>query len=95
MHLTASVGLSYNKFLAKLASDLDKPDGFYCILPEELEQKVWPLSIRRMMGVGSKTAQMLEQMGVDTIGKLAHMDVGLLEHLLGKQVSRCMNCQWH
>ena len=85
LHLTASVGLSYNKFLAKLASDLDKPDGFYCILPEDLEQKVWPLSIRRMMGVGSKTAQMLEQMGVDTIGKLAHMDVGLLEHLLGKQ----------
>lgn len=85
LHLTASVGLSYNKFLAKLASDMDKPDGFYIILPEDLEQKVWPLSIRRMMGVGSKTAQLLEQMGVNTIGKLAHMDVGLLEHLLGKQ----------
>lgn len=85
LHLTASVGLSYNKFLAKLASDMDKPDGFYTILPEELEQKVWSLSIRRMMGVGSKTAQLLEQMGVNTIGKLARMDVGLLEHLLGKQ----------
>ena len=77
--------MSYNKFLAKLASDLDKPDGFYQILPEELQQKVWPLSIRRMMGVGSKTAQLLEQMGVTTIGKLAVMDAGLLEHLLGKQ----------
>lgn len=85
LHLTASVGLSYNKFLAKLASDLDKPDGFYRILPEELEAKVWPLSIRRMMGVGSKTAQLLEQMGVTTIGQLARMDTGLLEHLLGKQ----------
>lgn len=85
LHLTASVGLAYNKFLAKLASDLDKPDGFYMILPEDLERKVWPLSIRRMMGVGDKTARMLEQMGVDTIGKLAHMDAGLLEHLLGKQ----------
>lgn len=85
LDLTASVGLSYNKFLAKLASDLDKPDGFYQILSEELQQKVWPLSIRRMMGVGSKTAQLLEQMGVTTIGKLAVMDTGLLEHLLGKQ----------
>lgn len=85
LHLTASVGLSYNKFLAKLASDMDKPDGFYRILPEELESKVWPLPIRRMMGVGGKTAQMLEQMGVATIGQLAGMNAGLLEHLLGKQ----------
>lgn len=85
LDLTASVGLSYNKFLAKLASDLDKPDGFYQILPEKLQQKVWPLSIRRMMGVGNKTAQLLERMGVTTIGKLAVMDAGLLEHLLGKQ----------
>lgn len=85
LDLTASVGLSYNKFLAKLASDLDKPDGFYQILPKELQQKVWPLSIRRMMGVGNKTAQLLERMGVTTIGKLAVMDAGLLEHLLGKQ----------
>lgn len=85
LHLTASVGLSYNKFLAKLASDLDKPDGFYIILPEELAEKVWPLPIRRMMGVGSKTAQLLEQMGIHTIGQLAKTDQGLLEHMLGKQ----------
>ena len=85
LDLTASVGLSYNKFLAKLASDLDKPDGFYQILPEELEEKVWPLPIHRMMGVGSKTAQLLTQMGVTTIGQLANMNEGLLEHLLGKQ----------
>ncbi len=85
LQLTASVGLSYNKFLAKLASDMDKPDGFYQIMPEDLETKVWPLPIRRMMGVGSKTAQMLEQMGVANIGQLAKMQVGLLEHLLGKQ----------
>ncbi|MBR5319019.1 MAG: DNA polymerase IV [Peptococcaceae bacterium] len=85
LQLTASVGLSYNKFLAKLASDMDKPDGFYRILPEELEEKVWPLPIRRMMGVGGKTSQMLEQMGVTTIGQLAKVNTGLLEHLLGKQ----------
>ena len=85
LHLTASVGLSYNKFLAKLASDMDKPDGFYKIAPEELEAKVWPLPVRRMMGVGGKTAQLLEGMGVRTIGQLANMNAGLLEHILGKQ----------
>ena len=85
LNLTASVGLSYNKFLAKLASDMDKPDGFYQIGPEELESKVWPLPVRRMMGVGGKTAQLLEEMGVRTIGQLAKMNVGLLEHILGKQ----------
>lgn len=85
LNLTASVGLAYNKFLAKLASDMDKPDGFYQIGPEELESKVWPLPVRRMMGVGGKTAQLLEEMGVRTIGQLAKMNVGLLEHILGKQ----------
>lgn len=84
LHLTASVGLSYNKFLAKLASDLDKPNGFYVITPEDLKNKIWLLSIRRMMGVGRKTADLLESMGIKTIGQLAAMDVGLLEHMLGK-----------
>ena len=85
LQLTASVGLSYNKFLAKLASDMDKPDGFYQIRPEDLQEKVWALPVRRMMGVGPKTAQMLERMGVTTIGQLAGMNAGLLEHILGKQ----------
>lgn len=84
LSLTASVGLSYNKFLAKLASDLDKPDGFYIVTPEDLQKNIWLLSIRRMMGVGAKTANLLEGMGVKTIGQLAVMDAGLLEHMLGK-----------
>ena len=84
LQLTASVGLAYNKFLAKLASDLDKPNGFFIVTPDDLQEKIWPLSIRRMMGVGHKTADVLERMGVRTIGQLAVMDRGLLEHILGK-----------
>ncbi len=84
LQLTASVGLAYNKFLAKLASDLDKPDGFFIVTPEALQEKIWPLSIGRMMGVGTKTAEVLEKMGIKTIGQLAVMDRGLLEHILGK-----------
>ena len=85
LNLTASVGLSYNKFLAKLASDYNKPDGYYIIMPDELEEKVWPLSVRRMMGVGNKTAGLLEEMGVKTIGNLAKLDEGLLVNWFGKQ----------
>ncbi len=84
LQLTASVGLAYNKFLAKLASDMDKPDGFYIITADDLHTKVWPLPIGRMMGVGKKTAELLTRMKIHTIGDLAAMDVGLLEHILGK-----------
>lgn len=84
LHLTASVGIAYNKFLAKLASDLDKPDGF-CVLSEaDLASKVWPLPIGKMMGVGNKTEQLLKNMHIKTIGQLAQVDLGLLEQLLGK-----------
>ena len=82
--LTASVGIASNKFLAKLASELDKPDGFYIIRPEELAEKVWPLSIKKMMGVGAKTEELLRSFHIHTIGQLAQADPKLLERLLGK-----------
>lgn len=85
LQLTASVGIASSKFLAKLASELDKPDGFYIIRPEELAQKVWPLSIKKMMGVGTKTEELLQSFHITTIGQLAQTDPLLLERLLGKQ----------
>lgn len=84
LQLTASVGIAYNKFLAKLASDMDKPDGFCILKPEDLASKVWPLPISRMMGVGGKTEQQLVNLQIKTIGQLAKTDLGLLERLLGK-----------
>lgn len=85
LQLTASVGIAPNKFLAKLASEMDKPDGFYTIAPQELAQKVWPLPITKMMGVGAKTEQVLRKYHLYTIGQLAQADPALLEKLLGKQ----------
>lgn len=85
LSLTASVGIAPNKFLAKIASDLQKPDGFYTIGADEVAQKVWPLSIKRMMGIGEKTVTLLSGLQVHTIGQLAKLDQGLLESLLGKQ----------
>lgn len=85
VHLTASVGIAHCKFLAKLASEMNKPDGFYQINADELPQKVWPLAIQKMMGVGKKTEALLLKMGIRTIGQLAKCDRNILSQILGKQ----------
>jgi DNA polymerase IV len=64
--LTASAGVSYNKFIAKLASDQNKPDGLCVILPEQGAAFVAGLPIRRFHGVGPRTAEKMEQLGIAT-----------------------------
>ena len=69
--LTASVGVAPNKFLAKIASDLDKPDGFVVVRSTEVESFLVALPVSKLWGVGPKTATHLEKLGVHTIGELA------------------------
>ena len=69
--LTASVGLAPNKFLAKIASDLRKPDGFVVVEPSDVEEFLARLPISRLWGVGPRTALRLGRFGVTTIGELA------------------------
>lgn len=69
--LVASVGVATTKFLAKLASDLDKPDGFRVIRPDEVRELLDPMPVSRIFGVGPRTAKRLEALGVRTIGELA------------------------
>src|SRR5439155_12835839 len=69
--LTASAGLAPNKFLAKIASDLRKPDGFVIVEEKEIETFLQDLPISRLWGVGPKTEQRLHAMGFRTIGQLA------------------------
>lgn len=64
--LVASAGVSYNKFLAKIASDYDKPDGIYCILPEDGEAFVATLPVGRIHGVGKVTEQRMHALGIHT-----------------------------
>ncbi len=69
--LVASVGVAPSKFLAKIASDLDKPDGFRVILPNEVRAVLDPLPVSKIFGVGPRAALRLEALGVTTVGDLA------------------------
>ena len=66
LHLTASAGVSYNKFLAKIASDYEKPHGLTVILPEEAEAFLAPMDIAKFHGVGKKSVEKLHGMGIYT-----------------------------
>lgn len=81
--LTASVGLAPNKFLAKLASDLRKPDGLVIIRQEEAADFIAPLPIGKIFGIGKQAEQALHKLGVITIGQLAACDTAYLAKALG------------
>ena len=83
--LGCSIGVSYNKFLAKMASDLKKPMGFTVIRNKDISNVIWPLPISEMYGVGKKTAPRLLELGINTIGDLAkYDDIYTLRAVLGK-----------
>ena len=81
--LVASIGVAPNKFLAKLASDLEKPDGFVVITEAEAEARLAPLPIARLWGVGKKTEAILTAAGIHTIGDVVRADHARLERLVG------------
>lgn len=76
--LVASVGIAPNKFLAKLASDLKKPDGLVIVRQEDAKSLLQDLPLRALWGVGKKTAQQLEALGFYTVGQIAAADAGFL-----------------
>jgi DNA polymerase-4 len=69
--LTCSIGIGPNKLLAKIASDMKKPDGLTIISPEDIQKMIWPLPVRKLWGVGPKTEKRLQDIGIITIGDLA------------------------
>jgi len=73
LHLTASVGVAENKFLAKIASDLKKPDGLVIVKAGRGKEFLAPLAIGRLWGVGPKTEAYLKNMGLERIGQLADL----------------------
>ena len=84
VHLTASVGVARTKLVAKVASDLRKPDALVVVPPGQEAAFLAPLPITRLWGVGERTAQALREFGVTTIGDLAALDRELLARRFGK-----------
>ena len=81
---TVNVGVSSNKLLAKMAGDFEKPNKVHTLFPEEMEGKMWPLSVRDLFLVGAATEKKLKMLGIYTIGDLAKADVKVLKKRLGK-----------
>ena len=82
--LTASIGLGPNKLIAKIASDMQKPDGLTVVLPEEAEKFLEPLNIRKIPGIGPKTEILLNKLGTKTIKDLKIFSLDKMKELMGK-----------
>ncbi len=82
--LTASIGLAPNMMTAKIASDLDKPDGLVVVEQNDLLKFLYPLPVGKLWGVGEKTIEMLKKVGITTIGDLAREKAEKLISLSGK-----------
>jgi DNA polymerase-4 len=82
-HLVCSIGLAPNKLMAKIASDLDKPDGFFLLTDENWLATVGDQPASLLPGVGSRTFEKLQQIGINTVAELANADPWLLERSFG------------
>lgn len=82
--LKVSVGIAENKFLAKIATNLGKPDGFYIIYFKDRQKILYPLPISALWGIGRKTEELLKKSGIYQVEQLAKMPDSILDNLLGK-----------
>ena len=82
--LSCSIGVAPNKLLAKICSDLDKPDGVTILTPADIATRIWPLHVKKVNGIGPKAAEKLAGLGLYTIADLAHADAGLLQTHFGR-----------
>jgi DNA polymerase-4 len=79
--LNCSIGVTPNKLLSKIASDLDKPDGLTLLTHDDVPERIWPLPARRINGIGPKASAKLDALGIHTIGELAARERDwLVEH---------------
>jgi DNA polymerase-4 len=82
--LSCSIGVTPNKLLSKIASELDKPDGLTVLTEADIATRVWPLPARRINGIGPKAAAKLERLGIRTVGELAARERAFLVEQFGR-----------
>jgi DNA polymerase-4 len=93
--LSCSIGLAPNKLLAKIASELDKPDGLTVVTEHDIATRIWPLSVRRVNGIGPKAAARLARLGIATIGELAAAEPGWLVQQFGASYGLWLHAAAH
>jgi DNA polymerase IV len=93
--LTCSVGVTPNKLLSKIASELDKPDGLTVLTHADLPARIWPLPVRRINGIGPKAGAKLVALGIQTIGELAARERAWLIEKFGSSYGRWLNDAAH
>jgi len=93
--LTCSVGVTPNKLLSKIASELDKPDGLTLLTVDDIPTRIWPLPVRRINGIGPKAGAKLEQLGIHTVGDLAERDKAWLVERFGRSYGRWLHDASH
>lgn len=89
--LSCSIGITPNKLLSKIASDLEKPGGLTVVTEADVPARIWPLAVRKLIGVGPKAAARLETLGIRSIGELARADPTLLLEQFGKTYGAWMH----
>ncbi|MEC5408241.1 DNA polymerase IV [Paraburkholderia sp. MPAMCS5] len=82
--LTCSIAIAPNKLLAKIGSELDKPDGLTILFMSDIESRIWPLAAKKVNGIGPRANDRLAGLGIVTVGDLAAADLGLLQENFGR-----------
>lgn len=90
LDLGCSIGISSNRLLAKMASDMKKPMGVTLLFPDEIKTKLWPMKVGDLYGIGRKTVPKLYELGIKTIGDLANSEPDMLVANFGEKSGRYM-----
>ncbi len=89
--LTCSIGVAPNKLIAKMASEFNKPNGISIVYESDLQTAIWPLACRKINGIGPRSDEKLQRLGIRTIGELAACDPAWLIEQFGKATGRWMH----
>ena len=93
--LSCSIGIAPNKLLAKICSELDKPDGITLLNMDDLETRIWPMPVRKINGIGPKAGEKLAAIGVHTIGDLAQQSMTQLQIHFGRSYGEWLHHAAH
>lgn len=93
--LTCSIGITPNKLLSKIASELDKPDGITVLTLADIPTRIWPLAVRKINGIGPKAGDKLVKLGLQTVGDIAAANAGWLIEQFGESYGQWLHAASH